>query len=264
MTWTTRPRSKLKSGLSYFQAGRGPLVLLVHGVGLRAESWNPIFDQLSQSFEVLAIDLPGHGFSDNAPEDITTVGAITDFIKLSLGRKPDFIAGHSLGALVTMDWASRFNSGLRAVVALNTIFERPAKASEEVKARAESLADRTEIDPRVTLNRWFDDVDSPERAACFDWLTSNRIDQYAQFYKIFAHCDGVDPISAANFEQPALFLTGKNEPNSTPAMSERLASLVGNGKSYIVEDAAHMAPMTHSKIVGSEIANFFIHHSGDV
>ena len=62
MTWTTRPRSDL-AGLACIRAGDGPPVLLIHGVGLRAEAWGAVIDRLAERFAVHAIDLPGHGES---------------------------------------------------------------------------------------------------------------------------------------------------------------------------------------------------------
>ena len=46
------------------EAGAGPAVLLLHGVGLRAEAWEPQIAALSPTHRVIAADLPGHGESD--------------------------------------------------------------------------------------------------------------------------------------------------------------------------------------------------------
>ena len=53
-----------------------------------------------------------------------------------------------------------------------------------------------------------------------------------------------------------LFMTGGHEPNSTPAMSRRMASLVSDGMALIVEDAAHMMPMTHPSEVNQALRQF--------
>ena len=62
MTWTTRPRSEF-GALRAITAGDGPTVLLIHGVGLRAEAWNAQIDAMSERFRVVAVDMPGHGQS---------------------------------------------------------------------------------------------------------------------------------------------------------------------------------------------------------
>ena len=43
--------------------GRGPAVVLLHGVSLSAAVWAPLFSR-APDFRLLAVDLPGHGLSD--------------------------------------------------------------------------------------------------------------------------------------------------------------------------------------------------------
>ena len=57
MTWTTRPRSEIAE-LAAITQGTGPLILLIHGVGLRSEAWNAQIDVLAERYTVIAIDMP--------------------------------------------------------------------------------------------------------------------------------------------------------------------------------------------------------------
>jgi pimeloyl-ACP methyl ester carboxylesterase len=43
--------------------GRGPTVVLLHGVSESSAIWAPLFTKL-RHFRLLAVDLPGHGLSD--------------------------------------------------------------------------------------------------------------------------------------------------------------------------------------------------------
>ena len=49
--------------------GAGEPLLLVHGVGLRAEAWQPQIDRFADRFRVIAVDLPGHGESTGLTGD---------------------------------------------------------------------------------------------------------------------------------------------------------------------------------------------------
>ena len=61
----TLPRSKTPSGAAYLERGEGDETLvLIHGVGMRIEAWQPQIDRLANDVRVVAVDLPGHGFSD--------------------------------------------------------------------------------------------------------------------------------------------------------------------------------------------------------
>src|ERR671923_2028287 len=49
--------------LNYTVAGHGPAVVLVHGLGGFAESWQSTIDALASRATVFAVDLPGFGRS---------------------------------------------------------------------------------------------------------------------------------------------------------------------------------------------------------
>ena len=46
--------------------GSGPVALLLHGTGASTHSWRNVMPLLAQRFQVVALDLPGHGFSSAA------------------------------------------------------------------------------------------------------------------------------------------------------------------------------------------------------
>ena len=53
------------TNVSYVQAGQGPVVLLLHGLGASRVTWSCNVEPLAEAgFTVLALDLPGHGDSD--------------------------------------------------------------------------------------------------------------------------------------------------------------------------------------------------------
>jgi len=48
----------------YEETGKGIPLLLIHGFSGTCSQWNPFIPELSKSYRVIAIDLPGHGRSD--------------------------------------------------------------------------------------------------------------------------------------------------------------------------------------------------------
>ena len=110
---------------------------------------------------------------------------------------------------------------------------------------------------RSTLLRWFDAAPSAARDACQEWLCGVDPVGYRDAYRVFAAQDGPSGQALENLRCPALFLTGEDEPNSTPQMSQRMAALAPKGKSIVLKKAAHMLPMTHATQV-TEILETFI------
>lgn len=253
MTWTTRPRSKV-GPFSAITAGKGPLVLLIHGVGLRAEAWDAQIDALAQNACVVAIDLPGHGDSPRL-DHATSLADYTDAIAATLDA-PATVVGHSLGGMIALDLAIRHPDFVQGVVALNAIFQRDPEAQNAVLTRANNLDGLSIADPTTTLQRWFGESQTPESKACGDWLRAVDPAGYRDAYRVFAAENGPAPQDLQALRCPALFVTGADEPNSTPAMSQAMADLTPNGQAEVLDDAAHMMPMTHAAQINAILTNF--------
>lgn len=253
MTWTIQPRSKF-GPLSGIAAGEGPLVLLIHGVGLRAEAWGAQFDALAQTARVVAIDLPGHGDSPC----LVHAAKLSDYVDAVAATldAPAIVIGHSLGAMIALDLAIKRPDLVPGVVALNAIYQREPDAQKSVLARASSLDGQTVADPTATLQRWFGDIDTAERAACGDWLRDVDPAGYRDAYRVFAAENGPNPHDLQALKCPALFVTGADEPNSTPAMSRAMANLAPRGQVEVLTGAAHMMPMTHASKINALLRAF--------
>ncbi|MEQ8333457.1 alpha/beta hydrolase [Nisaea sp.] len=258
MTWTIPQRSDGPSGLALSRAGSGPTIVLIHGVGLRSESWARQIPALAERFTVIAVDLPGHG--DSAPFDAQPsladyAGRIAKVIDMQTG--PAVIAGHSLGALIALEIATRQPDLCAGVAALNAIFRRSKQAADAVRARADSLPLDEIADPEPTLERWFSIDRNPDaKQACREWLLGADPAGYKAAYTVFAHSDGPADETLRALPCPALFMTGSEEPNSTPAMSEAMAALVKDGQCAVIDGAAHMMPMTHPDSVNAALLDF--------
>ena len=253
MTWTTRQRSDVGE-LAAIVKGRGPLILMIHGVGLRAEAFAGQIDALAQDHRVIAIDVPGHGESAMMP-GLADIAAYTDVCAATFSE-PALVVGHSMGAMIALDMAHRYPDRLRGVAALNAVFDRSDEAAAAVRNRANSLDGKTVADPEPTLTRWFGDSPSVERDACRSWLTSVDPAAYKSAYAAFATSNVPRAAALQALSCPVLFATGAAEPNSTPQMSLTMAGHAPDGQAVVIAGAAHMMPMTHVSQVNEALLQF--------
>src|SRR5256712_4717894 len=93
--------------LHYLVEGRGPAVVLVHGLGGFAESWRHTLRGLAARTTVYALDLPGFGASAKPRTRYRLpyfAGALHGFME-ALGIQGASLVGHSLGAAVAVTYA---------------------------------------------------------------------------------------------------------------------------------------------------------------
>lgn len=95
--------------LAYTRLGTGQPLLLLHGIGLSRNSWDPVLPELAKHFDVLAVDLPGFGASPPLPDDVPSSPAVLAGAVAELLRELDIdqphVVGNSLGGWVALELA---------------------------------------------------------------------------------------------------------------------------------------------------------------
>jgi pimeloyl-ACP methyl ester carboxylesterase len=92
------------------RTGSGPVLLLVHGITSKGETWRRVMPRLAERFTVIAPDLLGHGESAK-PRGDYSLGAYASGIRdilLALGHERATFVGHSLGGGVTLQLSYQF------------------------------------------------------------------------------------------------------------------------------------------------------------
>ena len=264
MTSITLPRSESNNGLAYYHAGSGPAIVLVHGVGLRAEAWAHQINVLSRHYSVYAVDMPGHGESDlSAAKSMTLQGyvdAIASWVEQQLPT-PVIIMGHSMGAMIALKFASRYPHLCSGVAALNAIYRRSDKARNAVQQRAREMVENPQLD-RVSapIARWFnpqpEGLEKDMAELCRHWLSIAPAAGYAQAYQIFGLEDGPADDELAGLQIPAMFITADGDNNSSGLMSQQMAEQCPLGQFAVIKDARHMVQMTHPDDVNPLLTEF--------
>jgi len=95
-----------------------PSILLMHGSGLTHIVWS-LHEQFyaSQGFNVLSVDIPGHGNSEGpALKSIEEISNWIKFLMEKINISKITIVGHSQGCLVGIDFASRYSDLISSLV----------------------------------------------------------------------------------------------------------------------------------------------------
>lgn len=128
----------------YQRMGRGPGLLLLHGTGSSCHSWAGLMPLLADDFDVLAVDLPGHGLSSVAPASGMSLPGMAESVAdllASLPLDPVLVAGHSAGAAILARMALDSRIEPKALVGINAaLLALPGLTGHFFSASARLLA----------------------------------------------------------------------------------------------------------------------------
>lgn len=123
--------------------GKGQILVLVHGWAMHTGVWRDFAKQLGRYYQVVCVDLPGHGRSESI--EPFSLERISEALINVLPIEPFNLLGWSLGATVAMDLAERFPERVKSLIVLagNPQFVKtqdwPGVKSETLEGFAELL-----------------------------------------------------------------------------------------------------------------------------
>lgn len=225
--------------------GQGPDLVLLHGWAMHGGVFEPLVERLQDRYRLHCVDLPGHGRSiDGATFELD---AIADQLAARWPRA--LWLGWSLGGLVALKLALRHPQAARALVLVAasprfthaqdwpcavaaTVFEQFASALAEDLPRTlerflalETLGAEHAQDERHWLRGLIKAVPQPSATLLTQGLA-------------ILHQTDLRP-SLPELQTPTLWVGGRRDRLVPPAALEAAAALCANGRSLIVEQAAH-------------------------
>lgn len=141
-----RVRTRSGGWLHVEQAGSGPPVLAVHGLGGGAWFFSGLAARLAADVRLIAVDLPGTGRSSGP--DTGTVPALSmagwvddlgAFVAESIGE-PVVLLGHSMGTIVGLHAAAAWPEGIRGLLFAGGLPEARPLIRERLTERARTVA----------------------------------------------------------------------------------------------------------------------------
>lgn len=85
--------------------GTGETLLFIHGWGMHSGMWGEVLPQLAKHYRVLAVDLPGHGYS-RMQDAAISLDTIVDQLSAQFTEALT-VCGWSLGGQIALRWAQR-------------------------------------------------------------------------------------------------------------------------------------------------------------
>jgi pimeloyl-ACP methyl ester carboxylesterase len=222
-----------------------PLVVLLHGAGMDHTVWALQARYLAHhGRSVAALDLPGHGRSEGpALRSVAEMAELVLAAVAAAGAGPACLVGHSMGALIALEAASRRPEAVRGLALLGFAPRMPVHAdllgaAERGEHTALDLMTSWAIGRRAQLGR----NDAPGL-----WLTGatlrllERADPRALAADLaacnaYAGAEG----AAAKLAAPLLLVLGADDRMTPPGKALDFAGAVSGARSRVLPGAGHM------------------------
>ncbi|MDB9773980.1 alpha/beta hydrolase [bacterium] len=237
-----------------------PLVF-IHGVGLDHKMWEPQINSLNNN-SIINYDLLGHGKTAFNKEEVTLgdfSNQLDDLIKFLKVDKIHLI-GFSLGSLIALDFASKFQDKLKTLTLLGTTYKRTSEQKALVIERFEQAKLNKPISKQA-LKRWFTDKylnDHPEIYDQFIKILTKDGEDHLNFlkaYRLFAyHQDDISIIKS--IKTKTLVMTGSDDSGSTVEMSKSLCNDLINSSFTKISNGKHLCSIECADDVNINLKNF--------
>ena len=236
-------------------------VVFIHGVGLDHQMWKPQTNSLNE-YSTITYDLLGHGKTPFNKEEITLddfskqLLSVLDFLKVDKCN----LVGFSLGSLIALDFASKFQGRLKSLTVIGTTYKRTDNERALVIDRFNQAKLNKPISNQA-LKRWFSDEYLkmyPEIYNQFIKILNKKPKDHSNFlkaYKLFAfHQDDIEIIKKISTK--TLIMTGSEDSGSTVAMSKSLSDDLMNSSFIEINNGKHLCSIECADDVNINLKNF--------
>jgi pimeloyl-ACP methyl ester carboxylesterase len=235
-----------------------PTLVFIHGVLNDHSVWILQTRYLAHhGFNVLAVDLPGHGRSGgDAPASVEEAAQFVEALLDAAGVKQAGLIGHSWGSLIALETAARLKDRITHIALVGTAFPMkvsPALIEASLNEPMKALQ-MVNVFSRATLSA------PPSALGAGTWvygasmalgrrvLASNT--QVNIFHRGFVACDsyanGLEAMAAVTC--PVLFVLGETDQMTPPRAAK---SLIDEAKAHEKTFTVAKVPMGHHQMTES-------------
>jgi pimeloyl-ACP methyl ester carboxylesterase len=241
-------RVLIKGGMiAYQQAGKGPVLLMLHGIGGAAAQFRTQLEGLADEFTVVAWDTPGYGASDDPDSDWRMADYAERLVALIDHLTPESVhlLGQSWGGLLAQEFYRFYPERVRSLILSDTFAGsavRPeAQRNAILQGRLDAVATKTPAEMATTRLPMLVPDDAPEaiKQEIETMLAAIHPNGYRQAAIALHHTDFLDFLSAINV--PTLVIAGEHDRVVAMEHSRQLADGIPGARLEVISGTGHLS-----------------------
>ena len=222
-------------------AGRGPVVVCVHGFCQSSAYWAPTLDRIAaQGIGALAPDLPGFGTSAQEPGPYT-MPALADALAALLDRRKlaqVVLVGGSMGGVVAQHFTLRHPTRVLRLLLVSTGAFTADPTGALAKADALEAAPWNEAAAIPIVSGFFYKSPPPEKLAQYRAIALQASQPAAvEAARSNARLRTLEDLGHIGL--PTMIIQGRHDKARTPEHGAEMCTRLPNGVLHVIEDAGH-------------------------
>jgi pimeloyl-ACP methyl ester carboxylesterase len=230
--------------IRYYECGKGPVLILLHGTGGSGEGWARNIGPLSTAFHVYALDQIGFGHSDKPPMDYkvaTYVDFLHEFMRV-LGVPRATIVGQSTGGWIGASFAIEHPEMVEKLVLADSTDLPPAGGASANAPKPVDFSYASLAATRSALERFF-----YNQQLVTDELVRRTFQNHIQIgdgytiQRLLANRQAEYlGDSLRSIHAPTLIIWGKEDSILPVSHAERFHAAIPSSQVMIIDDAGHV------------------------
>ncbi len=225
---------RVGSSVIEVSSGKGPDVLMFHGLGGTSNAFQTLTDSLG-AYRVVRPDLPGAGRSTYRPGLPGFAGLLSPARDCLRGKSGVHLVGHSMGALICQHLAAEYPDLIASLSLFGPVDDLSPDVRSMFRQRAATVRREgmSGVAESVSQTGTRDVV---ARAYVRESLMRQDPRGYA------AHCEALAssvPADHARIQCPTLLITGTEDMVAPPTLVRSLAAKIAGAQLEIIADVGH-------------------------